>query len=112
MKKRSFFPFLPGILLLCLGLLLGWTCANASPRLLFPSEEALTLPEDFFHSFAAGAPEAAGSMLVGQPRLTFLQPEGPPLSAPSSMLEPWRSLSAHSCSAHPRRGPPRLTGPP
>lgn len=80
MKKRSFFPFLPGLLLLCLGLLLSWTCANASPRLLFPSEEALTLPEDFFHSFAAGDPEAAGSMLVGQPRLTFRQPEDSPMS--------------------------------
>ena len=63
--------FLLGTLLLCGSLLLSFLCADASPRLLRPSEAALRRTEDFMHAVGAGDPDAAGAMLLGQPRLTL-----------------------------------------
>lgn len=60
-----------GVLLLIGGLLLCWFCAGSSPLLLHPSENAVTLTETFMESLRSGDPEAAGSMLLGQPRLSF-----------------------------------------
>lgn len=71
MKKTQSFFTLIGILLLCGGLLLSWFCADASPLLLYPSEDAVDLTEAFTNTLRSGDLDTAGSLLLGQPRLTF-----------------------------------------
>lgn len=73
--------FQSGILLLCLGLLLGYLCADAAPVLLEPSSRAMAVTEDFMEALQSGDLDSAGTMLSGQPRLRFEDAESGFLTA-------------------------------
>lgn len=72
MKNRSFLPVLLGacgVVLLFAAVVLSFAARDTSPRLVYASEDAVTLSRDFMDALKEGDYTDAGNMMLGQPEL-------------------------------------------
>lgn len=72
MKKKTFLPGILGgcgVIALLAAVVLSFAARNTSPRLVYASEDAVTLTRDFMDALREGDYTSAGAMMLGQPEL-------------------------------------------